>query len=73
MGGVVGALAGFALLLWLISYFVPRFLRVASNGRMRLLFISAMAIIVLLNVFRRYRRRKAKIDAPRLRKTRGTP
>ena len=60
MGGIVGAFAGFALLFWAISYFVPRFLRASSDGRTRLLFICAMSVIVLLNVFQRYRRRRAR-------------
>jgi len=57
-GGILAALFGFALLFWAIAFFVPRFLRAAGDGRVRFLLIIAMSVIVLLNVFQRYRRRR---------------
>ena len=59
VGGIVAAFAGIAILFWAISFFVPRFLRAAGNGRVRLILICAMAIVVLVNVLGRQRKRKA--------------
>ena len=74
VGGVAGARLGFALLFWVVSYFVPRSLRAAGDGRVRFILIVAMAVIVLLNVFQRYRRRRTMPNRQeKARAARNTP
>jgi hypothetical protein len=42
-----------------VAYFVPRFLSYAKYPEHRLAIVIAAAVILLMNIFRRYRRRKA--------------
>ena len=56
-GAVISALA-LAGLFWLISYFVPRFLRASGDGRVRFIMIGLATALLFFNFLNRRRRRR---------------
>lgn len=62
--GALGAVVVFALAFAGVAYFVPRFLSYSNDAEHRVVIIIALAVILLMNIFRRHqRRRRGKASA----------